>query len=569
MINTINLPPFKKMCVTIGNLPTTFMESMSYYEALCWLYDYFEKTLIPAINTEGEAITELQTAFTTLKTYIDTYFEDLDVQEEINNKLDAMAEDGYFDELVHNYIKTFDIYISNYPKQDGESDDSDRLQRAVNAGIALGNANIVIDEVLHVSKTTDIQYVTGSEQITISGYNENTAKNNMFWASTWHTITNGIYASGNISVFEIKSPTGQNIELQGIKFSKLAIVNETYTRPVSGTDFFTAQINGIKFDRATIKVEDCYFYGMYNAIYQPHSDTSYADNIVIKNTDIHYFINSAITLSRADSSLIECCNFIPFNDYHSAVYLRASKGVKMLSSTFANWGHINDDTWVKCVAHTSSNDDSGTFIVYSYDSNVSIDMFHSEYHNGSALFYARGGNIIINSLSNPFCNSHTVLARSNGSATLMNSTISYVDGYSPSIDLYAITGDIAVINSNRYDSNGFYQLKTSCANLNSHVGNFPIFTGRLRFTSSKIYLQSSYDTGNGQEITMDQYGDIKFSIGTFTKGKIPFVSIEYGTWAYAKANINTTNNDITISLYDTTGTKVTSISEGAVSLIII
>lgn len=104
MINTITLPPFKKMCVTIGNLPTSFVESMSYYEALCWMYNYLDKTVIPAINTEGEAITELQTAFTTLKNYVDNYFENLDVQEEINNKLDAMAEAGTLTDIIAQYL---------------------------------------------------------------------------------------------------------------------------------------------------------------------------------------------------------------------------------------------------------------------------------------------------------------------------------------------------------------------------------------------------------------------------------------------------------------------------------
>ena len=104
MININSLPPFKKMCVTIGNLPTSFMESMSYYEALCWMYNYLDKTVIPAINTEGEAITELQTAFTTLKSYVDSYFENLDVQEEINNKLDDMAESGELTDIIAQYL---------------------------------------------------------------------------------------------------------------------------------------------------------------------------------------------------------------------------------------------------------------------------------------------------------------------------------------------------------------------------------------------------------------------------------------------------------------------------------
>ena len=113
MINTINLPPFKKMCVTIGNLPSSFMESMSYYETLCWLYEYLDKTVIPAINTEGEAITELQTAFVTLKNYIDNYFENLDVQEEINTKLDEMAESGELTDIIAQYLEIASILVYN------------------------------------------------------------------------------------------------------------------------------------------------------------------------------------------------------------------------------------------------------------------------------------------------------------------------------------------------------------------------------------------------------------------------------------------------------------------------
>ena len=113
MINISNLPPFKKMCVTIGNLPSSFMESMTYYEALCWLYNWLDKTVIPAINTEGEAITELQNAFTTLKNYVDNYFNNLDVQEEINNKLDDMAEAGTLQEIITAYLQVNGLLAYN------------------------------------------------------------------------------------------------------------------------------------------------------------------------------------------------------------------------------------------------------------------------------------------------------------------------------------------------------------------------------------------------------------------------------------------------------------------------
>ena len=104
LIHINTLPPFKRMCVSIGALPTSFMESMTYYEALEWLYKYLADTIIPTVNNTGEAVTELQAAFITLKGYVDNYFENLDVQEEINNKLDEMAESGELTDIIAQYL---------------------------------------------------------------------------------------------------------------------------------------------------------------------------------------------------------------------------------------------------------------------------------------------------------------------------------------------------------------------------------------------------------------------------------------------------------------------------------
>lgn len=96
--------PFKKLCITVGNLPTAYIESMSYYEALTFLVNYLSNNVIPALNNNGEAVKELQDKYIELKQYVDDYFENLDVQEEINNKLDEMVEDGTFQQLLENYI---------------------------------------------------------------------------------------------------------------------------------------------------------------------------------------------------------------------------------------------------------------------------------------------------------------------------------------------------------------------------------------------------------------------------------------------------------------------------------
>lgn len=111
MIDPEFLKPFTRFCVTIGNLPTAYFESMSYYEQLTWFCNYLEKTVIPAINNNAEALEEVQKLYTELKAYVDNYFENLDVQEEIDNKLDEMASDGTLAPLLNEALKNVESVL--------------------------------------------------------------------------------------------------------------------------------------------------------------------------------------------------------------------------------------------------------------------------------------------------------------------------------------------------------------------------------------------------------------------------------------------------------------------------
>ena len=51
-----------------------------------------------------ETVDEYIAKFVELKDFVDTYFENLDVQEEINNKLDAMVADGSLEEILESYF---------------------------------------------------------------------------------------------------------------------------------------------------------------------------------------------------------------------------------------------------------------------------------------------------------------------------------------------------------------------------------------------------------------------------------------------------------------------------------
>lgn len=107
------LKPFTRFCMTIGNLPSSYLVSMTYEEQLLWLCDYLEKTVIPTINNNSEATKEIQELFNQLKNYVEHYFDNLDVQEQINNKLDEMAESGELTEIIGQYLKLVGLLCFN------------------------------------------------------------------------------------------------------------------------------------------------------------------------------------------------------------------------------------------------------------------------------------------------------------------------------------------------------------------------------------------------------------------------------------------------------------------------
>ena len=100
------------MC-TIGNLPTSYALSLSYEEQIWWLCDFLEKKVFPAIEENTNITEETQQAFIELQQYVTDYFNNLDVQEEINNKLDEMLEDGSLSTLIfaHDYYKFSSLNI--------------------------------------------------------------------------------------------------------------------------------------------------------------------------------------------------------------------------------------------------------------------------------------------------------------------------------------------------------------------------------------------------------------------------------------------------------------------------
>lgn len=177
------LTPFKR-CV-LQNFP--FIEedfdALTNYGLLCKVVDYLNKVIasqnevLQDVSEFEENVTEnfeaLRDKFVELKAYVDNYFENLDVQEEINNKLDQMAEDGILQEIITAYIQsnvawTFDsvadmkastnLIDGSYARTIGyysANDGGGAVYKIVNSGTDDGGSIITLDNGLKARLIND------------------------------------------------------------------------------------------------------------------------------------------------------------------------------------------------------------------------------------------------------------------------------------------------------------------------------------------------------------------------------------------------------------------------------
>ena len=227
------LTPFKFWCQKV--LPTAYDDSLSYYEYLCKLNEYLNE-VIEQINTLTEAeenfqedlsqqwedyktglndewleyktgLTEewntyqreLTEAWLETKGYIDHYFDNLDVQTEINNKLDTMVLNGTMSALIEGVI-------------------SDDIPTTVTAWLTehvdpVGSA-VVVDNTLTISGAAADAKATGdainnvdvrSQFSNLFDLNDYLLAKDAYFNGTTHTVTN----LNGFSCYKIPLTSGQ------------------------------------------------------------------------------------------------------------------------------------------------------------------------------------------------------------------------------------------------------------------------------------------------------------------------------------------------------------------------
>lgn len=125
------LAPFKLWCATNFPFIEDNFDSLTNYELLCKITGYLNE-IIKNENALKDNVTALYNAFIELENYVNNYFDNLDVQDEINKKLDDLVTDGTLANLInstyyvensnlikgHNQVENTDYFIVHIPYKD-------------------------------------------------------------------------------------------------------------------------------------------------------------------------------------------------------------------------------------------------------------------------------------------------------------------------------------------------------------------------------------------------------------------------------------------------------------------
>lgn len=106
------ISPFKWQLLESFPFIANDFDEYTEYALYCKLVEYMNK-VIDGTNTLGEDVEEYIAKFNQLQNYVETYFDNLDVQDEINNKLNEMAEDGTLENLLNNIFESLESDIDS------------------------------------------------------------------------------------------------------------------------------------------------------------------------------------------------------------------------------------------------------------------------------------------------------------------------------------------------------------------------------------------------------------------------------------------------------------------------
>ena len=183
---------------------TTYIQGASDYEIMTFLVGKYNACL-EAYGNITKLSTDTITACKQLQDWINSWFTNLDVQQELNNKIDSMVQDGSFSTLLH---QTFDAQINQQT--------TNAVTAWLVANVTPTGSAVVVDKSLSIEGAAADAKATGELKEYLVAYKfADKRDTNQNFLPTSYTKNAGFYEDGNL-----------NTNIDGSCVSDYFVVNE-------------------------------------------------------------------------------------------------------------------------------------------------------------------------------------------------------------------------------------------------------------------------------------------------------------------------------------------------------
>lgn len=283
---------------------------------------YFQIRGIPKQWEEYQKL--MNTKFQDLKDFVENYFDNLDVQQEINNKLDEMLANGYFDEIVRQFL--FETPLAEY------TDASVFAQIILDKYIDMSNRGVQGFAIGNVSGANVLMVACiGSENPSLGmlvTYNLNTGELLNYKINLPIGHANGITFCTNDGYFYIACAGGQN----GV--NKIAVYdhNIEHIKDIAGSTLATGSPYGIAWDDKTeyfylalgSNTIGCFDYNWKQirlGQFVSQNDTNYVAQSLWTDGRYLYFITNNLTSGDANYNKFDIYNLADLSFYRKQYVL--------------------------------------------------------------------------------------------------------------------------------------------------------------------------------------------------------------------------------------------------------
>ena len=315
----MNKPTFKELYYLCVQKLTNFpyieedFDALTNYELLCKVVEELN-TMITNMNQQNESIIALYNAFNELKDFVENYFDNLDVQDEINNKLDDMASDGSLTSLIRKYVDPIYQAYENSINAEVESMNQSLNNYQLNVNNQINNISAIVNGLatinpIPVGNISDMTDTTKIYVLITDGY--------------WYYYDGDSWERGGLY------QSTSDPEVEDIRDG---LYGKTYS---SAGNAVRLQINDINNDLKDFALNDTYNERFY---------CTYDKFAWVANTTNH-------TLTRGDPSTkrVSSENFIPlYSD--KKLHVKANNGyyfqIRITDTNTGEYNSINTYGWI-------------------------------------------------------------------------------------------------------------------------------------------------------------------------------------------------------------------------------